>query len=44
MKYLAGWKVDVIETVLDVNGDGKVNTKDTTRLMRYLNGWDVKLS
>ena len=28
----------------DINGDGVVNTKDTTRLMRYLAGWDVEVN
>jgi len=27
----------------DINGDGVVNTKDTTRLMRYFAGWDVEV-
>ena len=25
----------------DINGDGKVNNKDATRLMQYLSAWDV---
>ncbi len=28
----------------DVNGDGKVNNKDATRLLQYLSGWDVKIT
>ena len=28
----------------DINGDGVVNTKDTTRLMRYLADWDVEVN
>ena len=28
----------------DINGDGIVNTKDTTRLMRYLAGWGVEVN
>ncbi len=28
----------------DINGDGVVNTKDTTRLMRYLADWDVDVN
>ncbi len=28
----------------DINGDGVVNTKDTTRLMRYLANWDVEVN
>lgn len=28
----------------DINGDGIVNTKDTTRLMRYLAGWNVEVN
>lgn len=27
----------------DVNGDGKVNTADLIRLLKYLNGQDVKI-
>lgn len=27
----------------DINGDGVVNSKDVTRLMRYLAGWDVEV-
>ncbi len=28
----------------DINGDGVLNSKDTTRLMRYLAGWDVEVN
>lgn len=28
----------------DINGDGVLNSKDTTRLMRYLAGWDVQVN
>ncbi len=28
----------------DINGDGVLNSKDTTRLMRYLAGWDVEIN
>jgi len=28
----------------DINGDGVCNPKDTTRLMRYLVGWDVQVN
>lgn len=28
----------------DVNGDGIMNSKDVTRLMRYLAGWDVEVN
>ena len=28
----------------DLNGDGKLNNRDVTRLMQYLAGWDVALS
>ena len=31
------------EPALDVNGDGKVNNKDLTRLQRYVKGADVEL-
>ena len=27
----------------DINGDGKVNNKDVTRLFQYLSGMDVKI-
>jgi hypothetical protein len=35
--------VDVDSAALDVNGDGKVNNKDLTRLQRYLKGADVEI-
>ena len=41
--YLAHWDVDVNEPALDTNGDGKLNSKDVTRLMQYLAHWDVDL-
>ncbi len=28
----------------DINGDSVVDTKDTTRLMRYLAGWNVEVN
>lgn len=28
----------------DINGDGVLNSKDVTRLMRYLAGWDVDVN
>lgn len=28
----------------DINGDGKVNNKDLTRLFQYLSGWDVEVN
>jgi len=28
----------------DISGDGILNSKDTTRLMRYLAGWDVEIN
>lgn len=28
----------------DINGDGKVNNKDITRLMQYLSGWSVSVN
>ena len=31
-------------TAGDVNGDGVLNTKDVTRLMKYLAGWDVEVN
>lgn len=27
----------------DINGDGKVNSRDASRLMQYLAGWDVEV-
>lgn len=36
--------VEVIEYIPgDVNGDGKVNNKDATRLLQYLSGWNVEV-
>ena len=35
---------DIPSSFGDINGDGVVNTKDTTRLMRYLAGWDVEVN
>lgn len=38
-------KPDITEyKVGDINGDGKVNMKDVTRLHQYINGWDVEIS
>lgn len=38
-------EIPIIEhTPGDINGDGVVNSKDTTRLMRYLAGWDVEVN
>ena len=28
----------------DISGDGVLNFKDTTRLMRYLAGWDIEIN
>ncbi|MBO4734497.1 MAG: dockerin type I repeat-containing protein [Clostridia bacterium] len=28
----------------DINGDGKVNNKDLTRLFQYLSDWDVEVN
>ncbi|MBR3475217.1 MAG: hypothetical protein IKH34_09175 [Oscillospiraceae bacterium] len=42
-RYLKGAAVEVNEAALDVNGDGKVNNKDLTRLQRYVKGADVEL-
>ena len=44
--YIAGSvSVEIASEILygDVNGDGKVNGKDATRLIQYLAGWDVKI-
>ena len=40
-QYINGWNVAVVESAVDVNGDGKVNMKDLTRLHQYINGWSV---
>ena len=42
MQYLAGWDVETAVPP-DINGDGKLNNKDVTRLMQYLAGWDVEI-
>jgi hypothetical protein len=31
-------------TLGDINGDGILNSKDTTRLMRYIADWDVEVN
>ena len=36
--------LDPTHTPGDINGDGKVNMKDLTRLHQDINGWDVKIS
>ena len=33
----------ITHTPGDINGDGKVNMKDLTRLHQYINGWDVEV-
>ena len=39
---LENGKVNVVASEPgDINGDGKVNNKDATRLMQYLSAWDV---
>ena len=43
MKYINHEDVECTEKALDVNGDGKVNTKDLTRLMKYINHEDVEI-
>ncbi|MBQ2663021.1 MAG: hypothetical protein IJG16_02625 [Clostridia bacterium] len=43
LRHLAGWNVNVDDSVLDINGDGKVNSKDGTLLLRYLAGWSVTI-
>ena len=43
-KHLAGYTGLNIDTeAADVNGDGKIDSKDAVRLLRYLAGYDVKL-
>ena len=44
MKYLAGEDVEVVIGALDINGDGTVNNKDLTRLMKYLAGENVTIN
>ncbi len=43
--FVSGGNITFINYIPgDINGDGVVNTKDTTRLMRYLAGWDVEVN
>ena len=39
-----GVEVDVAEGTGDVNGDGKVNTMDLIRLMKYISGVEVDVA
>ena len=43
-QYLAGWKVTVNKSVIDIDGNGVVNLKDLVLLVQYVAGWDVELS
>lgn len=43
LPLLAGESVTVVTEALDVNGDGTVNNKDLTRLMKYLAGENVTI-
>ena len=43
MQRLNGWAVEIDDRVADVNVDGKVNNKDYSLLMQYVNGWEVEL-
>ena len=43
MKFIAEEAVEVNEAALDVNGDGNVNSKDLTRLMKFLAEEDVEI-
>ena len=43
MKYLSGEEVDVVSEAADVNGDGAVNGKDLTRLMKYISGEETEI-
>ena len=42
-KYLAGFKVTIVEQNADVTGDGAVNVVDCLRLKKYLAGFKVEL-
>ena len=37
------WRTDANNLPGDINGDGKVNNKDASRLFQYLSGWDVEV-
>jgi hypothetical protein len=39
-RYLAGWEVEIDMTSVDLNGDGKVDMKDSALLKRQLAGWE----
>lgn len=38
---VAGWNVEINESVTDVNGDNTVNLSDVVLLAQYVAGWDV---
>lgn len=38
-RFLAGWNIAVVESLLDINGDGVVDDKDANYLARSLAGW-----
>lgn len=37
-KYIAGYKVDMIEAAADLNGDGRITAIDLTMLRKYIAG------
>ncbi len=42
--YVENGFVNVVDYIPgDINGDGKVNNKDATRLLQYLSEWDVEV-
>ncbi len=41
-QYVSGYDVE-LSPAADVNGDGKINNKDVTRLFQYVSGYDVEL-
>ena len=42
-RKLAEQKVDELPETADVNGDGAVNGKDLTRLMKYISGKEAEI-
>ena len=39
-KYFSGYKVDVIEKNMDINGDGNVQRNDYVLMSKYFAGYD----
>ncbi len=38
-RYLAGWKVTIVEENADMDGDGRITTWDLIMMERTLAGW-----